>query len=261
MKIFDNLFDPSLKIKFKMKIFISAIIAISLSLPVLAQKIPPAKNKVPGKTDVSKKTSADVKKKEAVESDSTKLEIKMDKSLDIYFDSLNLTKKQIEQIAEIDEILNQKEGMSRAKIKMSAEEIERDEKENLDFKNKRIYDILTVKQVKEIYLLQNGKLKTGLNSDEIVNSMDLKPSQVEQINILKVKFSKNLDEISKIEDDIERNAAIQSLELDKEKAYKDILGKDLAEHFDLIKIGKMEIPSYQEKKDRDNKAAETKKKG
>ncbi len=244
-----------------MKNFISAIIAVSLSLPVVAQKTPPAKSKVPGKTEVSKKSTTEDKKKEVVDNDSTKLNIKMDMPLDKYFDSLNLSEKQIKQIAEVDGLLNKKEGMSRAKIKMSAEEIARDEKDNLEFRNRNIYDILTVKQVKEIYLLQNGKLKVGLSNDEVISKMDLKPSQVEEISKLKEKFNINLAEISKIEDDVERNAAVQSLELDKEKSYKEILGKELAEHFELIKIGKMEITSDQEKKDREIKDAETKKKG
>lgn len=245
-----------------MKNFICAIIAISLCLPVLAQKTPPSKSKVPVKTEIDKKPSKDAEKKVVKKDvDSTYININMDKPLDQYLDSLKLTEKQIQQIDEIENLMNQRQGMSRAHAKMTKEEIASEEKETMIIRNNKIRDILTREQIKEIYLLQNGKLIVGLSSDEVIRKMELKPSQQEEINKMRDGLKKEFEEANNTEDEVERIKLLEKLDNKKVKIYKEVLNDKEKDLFDAIKSGKIEVVNEKEKKQMEAKAAETNKKG
>ena len=241
-----------------MKNFIYTVIAVSLSLPVMAQKTPPTKTKSTSKTEVVNNSNDKKNKEVSADNDSTKLEIKMDKPLEIYFDSLYLSKEQVEKIRIIDELMNSRKEMSRAKIKMTKEEIANEESEDLKFRNLRIYDILTPKQVKEIYLLQNGKLKEKLSALEILDFMDLKPLQIEQINKIKSQFKIRFEEANKIEDEVDRLNANKIVNLEMEKELKGVLKGSQLDYFEGVNTGKIEIDSDKLKKAQEVKKVEDK---
>lgn len=245
-----------------MKTLLSALVLLSFCFSATAQKTPPGKNKI-NNSDINKTNpeKSPAKKEVKSEGDSTKVSVNMDKPLDQYFDSIKLSKEQIEKIAKLDEMQTQRASMSRAKSKMTADEIASEEKEDMQNRNNKIYDVLTAWQTREIYLLQNGKLKTGRDLNYVINHMDLKPSQQEEIKKIQQKFQVKFNEANKIEDELSRIKAVEKLNTEMEKGFKSLLNSEQAQMFDEIKSGKIDPTTDKEKKEIEVKSMENMKKG